>query len=101
MARKPENLTEQEIKDAKFGEKYEMLVCMFISSTNKEILRALNTELLNDYTKVVNNWSTSVDEVIQLLNTYLMKKNSEGVQMMHVETTLLRGQVGIKQKKMA
>ena len=52
---------------------------MFISGTSKERYGDLKTELLNDYAKGVDNWPTSVDEAVQLLNTYHVKKQPWGI----------------------
>ena len=84
-AKDPENPTEQEIKDANLKEKNGILACMFISGTNKERFGDLKSKLLNDYAKGVDNWPTSVDEAVQLLNTYHVKKQPWGVQMMQME----------------
>ena len=40
---------------------------------------------LNEYPKGVNNWPSSVNKVVQLLNTYHIKKQPWGVQMMQIE----------------
>ena len=51
-----------------------MLAYVFINGANNERYGDLQTELLNIYAKGVDNWPTSVDEVVQLLNTYHVTK---------------------------
>ena len=51
---------------------------MFISGANKERYGDLKTELLNDYAKRVDNLPTSIDEAVQFLNTYHVKKQTWG-----------------------
>ena len=58
-----------------------MLACMFISGEDKYRYGDLKTELINDYTKGVDNWSTNVDEAIQLL-THTKEKSNQGVIML-------------------
>ena len=58
-----------------------MLACKFISEEIKERYRDLHAELLNNYKKVINDWLTSVDEVVELLNPYHIKKQPWGMQI--------------------
>ena len=67
---------------------------MFISGAKKERYRDLKTELLNDYAKGDDNWPTSVDEAVQLLNTYHVKKQPWGMQMMQTETAFAQATSG-------
>ena len=71
---------------------------MIISRANKERYQDLNTELLNDYTKGVNNWPKCVDEVKQLLSTYHNKKPPWSVQMMQAEMAFAQATGGNKAK---
>ena len=59
----------------------------------------LKTELLSDYAKGVNNWPTIVDEAVQLLNTYHIKKQPWGMQMMHAEMAFAQVASGNKPKE--
>ena len=61
---------------------------MFISRASKKRYRDLKTELLNDHSKRVNNWSTSVDEVVQLSSSFHIKKQTWAAQMMQTEMAL-------------
>ena len=85
LSKDPENSTEQETKDAKLVVKKVMVVCMFISRENKKRYGDLMTKLLNDYAKGFSNWPTNVDEVVQLVITYHIKKEPRGVQKMQAE----------------
>ena len=46
----------------------------------------MKTELINDYTKGVDNWPTNVDDAKQLLNTYHAKKQPRSNYVGQMET---------------
>ena len=77
-----------------------MPACMFIIGANKERCGD-NTDLLNDYAKGVNNGLTSVDELLQLLNTYHVKKHPWGMQKMQAEMAFAQTTSGNKPKENA
>ena len=67
---------------------------MIISRANKERYRDLKTEPLNDFAKWVDNWPTSVDEAIQLLNTFHIEKQPWGVQKTQAEMAIAQATGG-------
>ena len=70
----PKNPTEQEVEEAKLTVKNGMLVAMFIGGANNELFGDLKTELNNDFAKGTDNWPTNIDEAVQLMNAYKVKK---------------------------
>ena len=49
--------------------------------------------------KGVDNWPTSVDEAVQLLNTYHVKKQAWGIQMVQIEMAFAQTTSGNKLKE--
>ena len=72
---------------------------MECGEVNKEINRDIKIALLNDFVKEVDNWATSVDEVVQLLNKYHVKKQPWGMQIMQTEMAFAKAMGENKQKK--
>ena len=72
-----DNSSEQEIKDKKLVGKNGMLVMMFISGAKNNLTGNLNTELINDFTKGIDNLLINLEDMVQPMITYHVKKGQK------------------------
>ena len=75
-----------------------MLVAMFIGGADNELFGDLKTELNNDFVKGTDNWPTNIDETVQLINAYKVKKAPKA-RVPQIDTELAYAKVQEEEKK--
>jgi hypothetical protein len=66
----PDNLTDDELEAAKLAARDDFLAMMLLSGANNNRYWKLREDLANDYTKGRDNYLSTVDDMLRLLNNY-------------------------------
>jgi hypothetical protein len=73
----PDNPTPAELDDAKAAAREDFLAMMLLSGANNNRFWKLREDLANDYTKGRDNYPSTVDGMLRLLNNYKLPKQRD------------------------